>query len=208
MKNSIPVARLSTVLVAQLDAIKSQSQGIYEATIGVGQRPWQLPASLGDTLDDDFDRTDLNKRYTAALMGMGDPEYVADDRSTPRAPPGEGRVADVMVSRAQSDYLSVMERAERAATVSPIRARMHAASRRLAQSPLADRPAESGEAGSVVGGVFTSFVRWVGLLLESGYNVGPLEIAPVDAAFVVDADSGDVSIAGTAADGTGLSAAT
>ncbi len=211
MINTIPVAKLNSVLVTQLEALKDQAQSIYEASIGTGQRLWQDPAQLGwdgnpfsigvteTGLNNSFDRTEANLRYSYALVKGGDPYYVPGDNlggPDPKAPPGEGRASDCMAMQIQIDYVAMLERSQRAMFSSPIRSRMHAAIRRRGHSALNDRAAGENENGPV-GGIFTSVVKWVSSTIASGYNIGPIDVFPVppEVALVVDEASGDVNIA-------------
>jgi hypothetical protein len=159
------------------------------------QRKWQMPSPWSwdlnlfhisgtpgtGSIKDAFDRTRPNKLYTRALLK--DPPVDAKDL----APAGEGRVADCQAMKIQIDHLAVQERAFRLRHATSIRCSMHAAVRRRGHSTWNDVAAgfiltnpdnvvASGSVGGPVGGIFTTLLRYLYLVINSGYNEGPVDI--------------------------------
>lgn len=162
----------------------------------IRQRKWQMPEPgtwdlnlfhISGTpgtgsIKDAFDRTRPNKLYTRALL-KGQPIDAKDI-----APAGEGRVADCQAMKIQIDHLAVQERAFRLRHATSVRCVMHAAVRRRGHSNWNDvaggfqlinpnTVTDPGSIGGPVGGIFTTLLRYLYLIISSGYNEGPVDIS-------------------------------
>lgn len=199
--NNVPVAYIDPNFVEQLDKLKDQSKRIYISTL-VGddsdgncvtsQRKWQIPTPNTWDLNlfnisgisGAFDRATANQVYIRALT-KGPKVGLLD-----KAPEGEGRVADCQAMKIQIDYMATMERAFRLRHASSIRCKLHSAARRRGHSTWNDAigadavlldlgdgviPTAADIAGPV-GGIFTTLIRHLLLVISGGYNEGVVDI--------------------------------
>lgn len=157
------------------------------------QRKWQMPSkwtwdlnlfhiSGQKSIKEAFDRTRLNNLYVRALL-KGAP---IDDKD--KAAAGEGRVSDCQAIKIQVDHLAIQERAFRLRHASSVRCAMHAAVRRRGHSPWNDSPAgvplidlgggivPPDSVVGPVGGIFTTLLRYLYIVINSGYNEGPVDV--------------------------------
>jgi hypothetical protein len=184
--NAIPIARIDPNFFQQIEQLKEVDRSIYQSAIGTDQRLWQLPNPNPtpspwnynlfniEGIRQAFDRTNPNKLYLRALL-KGPP--VGVDIQESAIPTGEGRSTDCQVEKIQIDYLASQERAFRLRHSSIPRCAMHAAARRKGHSSLSDQGAvtltinsEPQDMTGPIGGVFTTMIRYLLLLIESGYN--------------------------------------
>lgn len=198
--NNVPVAYVDPNFTSQIDELKDQSRRIYISSLlgndtdGITsdstseQRKWQMPAPNGWDLDlfnisgisKAFDRDTANKVYMRALTKG--PVVGALDL----APEGEGRIADCQAMKIQIDYLAVQERAFRLRHSTSIRCAMHAASRRRGHSTWNDAPNQvdlgagiapgPNDVAGPIGGIFTTMIRYILLIINGGYNSGLTDI--------------------------------
>lgn len=172
--NNVPVACVDPIFSSQIGKLKFHADTIWKGELNLGQRFWQVPEPF--RWDNDvfhilgpngilgaYDRTCPNLIYIRAFKK--EPPKCPDGG----APAGEGRDADCMVEKIQIDYLAQQERAFRARHATPIRNRMHSMTRRRAQSPWGDRGPLPDEMPPI-GGIFTSVIRHLLILIDGGYN--------------------------------------
>ena len=189
--NNIPVATIDPTFLGQINNLKEDARRVYVASLAgsdtngnlsssnLDQRRWQVPLGIDITdpagIGTAFDRSKINLIYIRALT-KGPPLGLGDN-----APEGEGRVSDCQVEKIQLDYLAAQERAFRLRHASSVRCVMHAANRRRGQSiwndtgkPLvnlgAGAPLSPSDVVQPVGGVFTTMIRYLLLLMAGGYN--------------------------------------
>ena len=196
--NSTPVAYIDPLFQSHIDSLKEQSRRIFISTLSgndttnpcdvTSQRKWQIPEANGwdlnlfsiSDMNNAFDRATINEVYLRAQMKT-DPVGDFD-----KAPAGEGRVSDCQVLKLQIDYMAVRERAFRLRHATSIRCKMHGATRRRGHSSwnatvnLTDLGAgtvpQADDVTGPIGGVFTTVIRHLLLLIKAGYNVGPVDI--------------------------------
>ena len=195
--NATPIGRIDPNFSRQLERIKLTDKTIYEGTLGTGHRKWQMPdgspmSNSPCVLAWDYDLFNItglmnpfyrdcpNRLYVRALT-KGPP--VGVDAQEAAIPPGEGRMADCQVEKIQVDYMAAMERAFRMRHMSQPRSAAHAAIRRKGHSTLVDRgmvrvvvDGVVQEVMGPVGGVFTTMIRYLNLLIEAGYNEGAVQL--------------------------------
>ena len=120
----MPVGDIDPVFLSNLVLLQQDGLEIAAATTNGGVRSWMLgdlslwagsPLAI-DTIGAVFDREALGETFADAM---------ADD---------EGSLGDMGSALLQSDHLAVQERAFRLRHASPVRCRLHAASRRLGHS--------------------------------------------------------------------------
>ena len=147
--NAMPMGNLYERYVVQGLALRTYDLEIAAAVTADGQRPWMVP----DLGAGSWTIPGLAAAYDRSAIG----EAYADILSS-----SEGTLGDAMAAKLQSDYLGCQERAYRAQSTSPVRARIHAAARRSAH-------------GNASGGVFSRIDGYVQDLIvagASGYRTG------------------------------------